>query len=580
MNESSSSSREIWKTGSWEDHEAADSEKGHGMHSYERYTDPHEEPRLNFDILRLLCDYLTDIPDVLSFALICSALTEDALRRRLQMAPVHLSNAKVVKSFHTFIFSNQLSRAPCIYGLKIPSSEAYYGLKFRGESDIRTIETLLVAILETAVHLHYLDFRTSISSFVFDAMVQMTTVHELWILADASLEVSRTRIASFQSLLRSLHISGSDVPRGTVSASFLHDHLRHFAPTIELLELDCFLIDLVPASITTQFSAVRSLEIKAPLIYDFDLLEVLLRLFPKLDHMLTLGSFRPRLGEDDTPAFRERSKQAQRAHAWSRLDRLVCDAETTHFIALKCPIRRMDIEVNWSGAAQFLANTLRHQSPQQLHIRLSLFDGFGTLDVLFPLQVAAKLTHLVIFVDIEVRHGRRSGRRQDDIVRSRRFLNRLVSSIKHLRLTHLRVVFHYSVYLFMRKAVLDARLGDVGAADGMDLRLAAERFSGTIPTLRYVFLTTCGQTHATPTRKRWSEFRTQMLQKWHSSKAWRVVRAQADEELHPSDSDVELGPGSCVELSGEAGERIVHREGLELSRREQDKVQVYNGSNG
>ena len=371
-----------------------------------------DEPRLNFDILRLVCDYLSDVPDVLSFALTCSALTEDALRQRLRMAPVNLSKSEVINSLHTFIFSNEPSRALCLYGLKIPMPY-YYDLQFSNKSLFDVINSQVVTILEAATNIQYLDLATSISDAVCDAAVKLTTVRELRIFNDAYQGRLLTRIPIFPSRLRSLHIRGSHTISGyIISLSFLHDRLVHLAPTLELLDLDddC-LIDIFPSSVTTQFAAVRSLKLRIIFFPDCDVLGVLSRLFPNLE-TLDLDLLNAHIREDDVLAFREQSERSQKQNGWSGLDQLVCDADTAYLIALQCPIRRMHIKVGTSGAARHLTKTLCHHSPPQLHVHLSaLYDGFVVLDGLFPPEAADKLTHLVIFVDVEIRHERKSCRR-------------------------------------------------------------------------------------------------------------------------------------------------------------------------
>ena len=77
------------------------------------------QPLLNFDIPCLICNDLTEVSDVLSLALTCSALRPRALQRRLRMSPVVLSLPESVERFHRFIFADQTSRAPYLYGLKI-----------------------------------------------------------------------------------------------------------------------------------------------------------------------------------------------------------------------------------------------------------------------------------------------------------------------------------------------------------------------------------------------------------------------------------------------------------------------------
>ncbi|KAM5538311.1 hypothetical protein V8D89_007913 [Ganoderma adspersum] len=187
------------------------------------------------------------------------------------MSPVDLSNGNSLDQFHTFIFSNEPSRAPCIYGLKLPSQY--------DDPEVRDMVIgRLVAILEAAVHIQYLDFATSIGPSVFGAVAKANT-----------------------------------------NTSLLPDDSIH---------------------------AVRSLKLKTGFSSDFHTLDVLLRLFPNLDKTLDLGRrLIGNVGKDEYCAFRERSKDAQKRHAWSGLDKLVCDLPTAYLLALQCPIRRMDSEV-------------------------------------------------------------------------------------------------------------------------------------------------------------------------------------------------------------------------------------------
>ena len=156
-----------------------------------------------------------------------------------------------------------------------------------------------------------------------------------------------------------------------------------------------------PPLLTTQFTAVRTLKIKTAFNSDSNPLDVLLRLFPRLDNTLDLGQLIGNIREEDYLAFRERSKEAQKRRAWSGLDSLVCDIATAYLLALQCPIRRMDLEVQYSSphAGLHLADTLRHNCPRQLHVGLPLYGGFGVLDGMFPPEAADKLTHLVVFAD-------------------------------------------------------------------------------------------------------------------------------------------------------------------------------------
>ncbi|PIL31103.1 hypothetical protein GSI_05799 [Ganoderma sinense ZZ0214-1] len=446
------------------------------------------------------------------------------------------------------------------------------------ESDFHTITDRLVDIVKAAIHLQYADLQTSISKSVFDAVVKLTTLRELRILADYPnyQEPFLNHLAVLNSPLRSLYLSGVDFSETYIPASFLHDRLSHLAPTLEFLDLDDFRIDIFPSSVTTQFTAVRSLKLQATFAPDCDLLSVLVRLFPRLDNTLELGSLYDSVRGDDVPAFRERCQEAQQRHCWSRLNRLACHADTAYLLALRCPIRRMDIQAHLPGATQYFTETLRYYYSTHLNAWISLYRGFGALDGLFPPEVADRLTHLVLFVEVGVHHGCRSRRRNCNVIRSNRIVNRLLGAVKHLRLTHLHIVFYYSVYLPVRNTAPDAdSVAHNPSGDSMDLQVIRARFVGAMPTLRYLFLTTCGQTRAGPPR--W-EFSNEIFSKWFASKAWHVVHDV--EDLHLSESESDVGMGSCVELSGEAVERIREREDLQLSRDEEYEVRLCADSMG
>ena len=84
------------------------------------------QPRLNFDVLRLVCNDLTEVSDVLSFALTCSTLRKCALQRRLRMSPVVLTIPSSLAMFHKFIFADPTSRAPYLYGLLVSPDLYHY----------------------------------------------------------------------------------------------------------------------------------------------------------------------------------------------------------------------------------------------------------------------------------------------------------------------------------------------------------------------------------------------------------------------------------------------------------------------
>ncbi len=375
-----------------------------GMHPSAGDQDPDAsgQPRFNFDILYLVCNRLTAVSDVLSLALTCSMLTETAFQRRLRMSPaVNLWSGESVDSFHRFIFADEAARAPYIYGLKLPDRFDYHVGEH--EPQYQIFDDHLVAILQAAVHVEYLSFPTGVSDRVFTAAADVATLRELRIDGEVYSEYMWKILASFRSPIRSLRIDAGYGSDGLLYASSLQNHFTNCAHTLEVLEVQDLFLDISPSSITTPFTALRSL--KTGSISNFDDLGVLLRLFPNLDDTLVLDT----LNERSDPASPEWSQETQKTHTWPRLDRVVCDTKAAFLMALQCPIRSMVITVvpSWQARQQRydLAPILRHNCPRRLRLSASFNDGLGGLDELFPPEGTDNLTHLVMFADCEIRYG-------------------------------------------------------------------------------------------------------------------------------------------------------------------------------
>ncbi|KAI1786812.1 hypothetical protein LXA43DRAFT_1184920 [Ganoderma leucocontextum] len=525
----------------------------------------HSQPRLNFDVLHLVCNYLTDVSDALSFALTCSTLRRGALQRRLRMSPVVLSSSVSVSRFYRFIFADAVARAPYIHGLKLFCA-GFDPEKHRSRLDL--IHNRLVALLEAATHIEGLYTTAAMDGPILIAAAKLTTLRELSVLseADSHPEVSRRFLTAVRSPLRYLHIPGHLPGEGLLSPSFLHDQLAHFAPTLEVLDVQYFTLDTSPSSVTTPFTAMRSLKTNS--IRDFYKVDVLLRLFPNLQDIF-IAHGPERLNTTEYAVIRQRNKEAQKTCTWSRLDRVVCTTLSAYLMALQCPIHHMDI--SQPVLDMWLNEPLRVNSPRQLSFHLVLYDrflGLRTLDGRFPSEAAGRLSHLVMLLACKVH------RAQPTMVRSDPFswdqlMDKLIDVMKHLRLTHLRIVFDYDVYQGdggptqrNRAAFDDDEF--LNMVRGADLHAAATRFFDAIPTLQYVFLTTCGHTYL-PTRAGtdWSQ---KARRKWSSSKAWQVD--DVNEELHWSDRK----RVSCVEISSETAKVVMDREALYLVPEMEDNI--------
>ncbi|KAM5538324.1 hypothetical protein V8D89_007926 [Ganoderma adspersum] len=240
-------------------------------------------------------------------------------------------------------------------------------------------------------------------------------------------------------------------------------------------------------------------------------------------------------------------------------------------MALQCPIRRMDVRVSRHHGKQYLAPALRNNYPQHLRCAIPFNDGLGDLDELFPSEGADTLTHLIMWADLnigwpDVKHTQ---------VPWSQFKDKLIASIRHLRLTHLRLVFQYDILHH------DLERDSVPTAGETDLHPAATEFASAIPTLQYIFLATCGDTCKFVPRPGGTSLGCAQLKvnKWLASKAWRVVHNRHDrDEHHPAlpnaSADTEV---SCTELSGSAADRIMDREELDLPRCREDTLRYYDG---
>ncbi|KAM5535249.1 hypothetical protein V8D89_011055 [Ganoderma adspersum] len=508
-------------------------------------------PSLNFDVLRLVCNCLTDVTDVLSFSLTCSTLREGALQRRLRISPIVLRPfGGSVERFHSFIFEDVGGRAAHIYGLKLPDFDYKYGM----EDKLDGISGRLVDLLEAATHLEYLYLPTiDFPHVVFAAVETLTTLRHLSVGIHSETDSLFKLLTTMRSPLGYLRVAAND--RFNLPASFLHHQMAYFASTLETLDLDDLTIDMSPLSVTSQFTALRTL--KASLIrpMHMDQLEVLLRLFPNLDDSLVLN--RDLTPIDTYPAVRERNKEAQKVYTWPRLDRLACYSDVAFMLALQCPIRRMDIPyVSLPNGAQCLIETLRLNAPRQLCFGLSLFDGLHGLDGLFPLEAADNLTHLAVLVRLHFDHRFERGG-ITSMLPWYKVLDTLLQSMQHLRTTHLRIVLHCHIHPEgpQTEAQLDLHRSMYAASEG-DLARAAGPFFSSISGLQYLFLITCGYITF------WDAKRETDACHRLSSQAWRAVDAVAD--LYSPGASRESGLYTAI--NSETAETVVDREDLRLER--------------
>ena len=82
-------------------------------------------PQLNVDVLTIICQFLTDVPDVLSLALTSSSVHPIATRWLLHMDTISLTKETSIRKFHSFLFADAPARAPHVLALDIDISSGW-----------------------------------------------------------------------------------------------------------------------------------------------------------------------------------------------------------------------------------------------------------------------------------------------------------------------------------------------------------------------------------------------------------------------------------------------------------------------
>ncbi len=114
----------------------------------------HNMAGLNFDVLLVICRFITDVSTVLSFSLTCSTLRPVAIERRVSMRPVAIDQTSSLRDLYNFIFVDEKTRSPHIHTITIeernPGSSLTQATSSEGDIDC------MVAILASATHMRTL----------------------------------------------------------------------------------------------------------------------------------------------------------------------------------------------------------------------------------------------------------------------------------------------------------------------------------------------------------------------------------------------------------------------------------------
>ena len=264
-----------------------------------------DAPELNLDVLANVCEFLTEVSDILSLAATCSSVHVVAVGWLLRMRPIYLKSGSNIRRFHSFLFADAPSRAPHVRAIHInlwwPEAQAVDDC------------SLLLDILTSCQHLQHV-------TLVFEQIALRAVSDPRFLQAIATIPTLRSFSLRAQFInplillphihapLRMLHIDCLNV-----KTDFRYPAvLEHFLPRVvgrnlQKLELDGFAVDLddtqtpidLPMSSISNpmpYPAVRSLVVHS--LKGKPLLDHLQRLFPKLDGTLHLSRLDMRLQEE------------------------------------------------------------------------------------------------------------------------------------------------------------------------------------------------------------------------------------------------------------------------------------------
>ncbi|PIL30086.1 hypothetical protein GSI_07772 [Ganoderma sinense ZZ0214-1] len=537
---------------------------------------------LNVDVLAIVCEFLTDVPDILAFSLTCSALRLVANRWLLSMKPIYLADGVSVRRFHSFLFADVPARAPHIRELDIINPPPRPPLRPTLPGDSSLLREILIScprLERVAVFLQDGSHRCTDDPRVTDAIAGIQSLRSLSILGTSVYALDLLR--QVRAPLRKLNIDFLNDQLDFWSPAALEMFLpRHLPPILEKLELYNFITDLddpqlqnhprivsssQPYRSMTTYPLVRSLY--AVCLFQRPLLDHLQHFFPALDGTLSLGI----LGASPQPQLRRSSHSRP---VWKKLDRVICDPPMFYVLGLRCPIRlvMLDFCSPLAMVRRCVEPALREHPVPRLKITFAMTEGRDVLDGLFSPEVARALTHLTLVLEF-ANDGPGSEPEADvETVEHLRWADLLDTLIPRLRplhkLTHLRLVVHTNIHHdpSCPIAYSDAFVRETRPS-AFDFAGAAARLAGTLPALRCVFVATSAYL-AVPdpdveARSYYSYWK--MVERWYEPRGWRVDRLDSGHAREgEGDREGEGGP-VLIELRKDVAEAIMEDEELVLS---------------
>ncbi|PIL29924.1 hypothetical protein GSI_07834 [Ganoderma sinense ZZ0214-1] len=557
-------------------------------------------PTLNVDVLAIVCEFLTDVPDILAFSLTCSALRPVANRWLLSMKPIYFADGVSVRRFHSFLFADLPARALHVRALDIISPPPRPPLRPTLPGDSSLLREILIScphLERVAIFLQDGSHRCTDDPRVTDAIAGIQSLCSLSILGTSVHALDLLR--QVRAPLHELNIGFSNDQIDFWSPAALEMFVpRHLPPILEKLELCNFVTDLDDPQLQNLFGIVSSSQpyrsmttyplvrsIRSIFLLQRPLLDHLQHFFPALDGTLSIGLLDASVPEDTYPAVRALNQLAQEGGQgpssgsrprpmWKKLDRVVCDPQMFYVLGLRCPIRlvMLDYCSPLALARRCVEPALRENPVPRLKISFALTEGRDVLDGLFSPELARVLTHLTLVLEFATDGGPGSMADAETVAHLRwaDLLDTLVSRLHPLhKLTHLRLVVHSNIHHdpSCPVAYSDAFVRETRPS-AFDFAAAAARLARPLPALRCVFVATSAYV-AEPERDPDTDVEARspsyrfwkMLDRWYEPRGWRVDQFDSGSGLA---REGEGGP-VLVELREDVAEAIMEDEELVLS---------------
>ncbi|KAM5541502.1 hypothetical protein V8D89_004692 [Ganoderma adspersum] len=516
--------------------------------------------QLNLDVLREICGFLTDVPDVLSFSLTCSTLRPVAVERRLSMRDITIWSATSIRDLCNFVFVDEKRRGRHIQAINIP---VYSDIPPEPSEELINA---LVSVLASATHVRKFSFYLPVPDDwsatedsdglealclfchrrILSAVAEITSLHELRVVAPT--DTAGYFLRSTRSTLKVFRYGDVD---GDSHEQFPVTVAPQMIPTLQEIAMTFELFELAMKS-TPHMSlpAVRSVTL-TDVFHPFKL-DMLLTAFPNLDGTLIIGDHLSTFHHERLLRFRGENRDAQKRHAWKALDRVGAGAVMLYALGLTCLIRHLTLNHApvliprrpQSEASGFARAVLQDSASSRLAlvgVRLPL--GNSVLgDSLFAEDTVARLTHLVL--NAKYAGPRRvvpipgSGWQPSPVegegLSWDAVLDALVAGLEILRLTCIHVVISCDMEVSWEPYSLTI-------CDGIrlfkfDHLLAA--LPSAMPSLTHIVITSSGDL---------SNVETEESETWKTCRAWRVRRPSGEtaEELLESHELEELNAGEA-----------------------------------